>query len=173
MTSSGYQTNAPCSLRWWAKTSWATEQGTLIGISTDGAEIAISRSIPAGTSVSLEVHGFGVGVREASVLSCSDHGGSHVVAVRLTDGSWPYAAFTTLISLAGATPTTQVSPTAAVVPPCFEKLGLSFPCTTDEVEAAYYERVRQVHPDKGGDVHAFMDLRGAFLRALEFLGDGD
>lgn len=169
--SSAYQTSAACSLRWWARTSWATAQGTLVGISNDGAEVVSSGQVAAGNTVTLEIHGYDVGPRETSVVSCSMVAGGYRLVLKLLDGSWPYAAFTTLISLGGATPTTLTTPSSLVAPPCFEKLALSFPCTTEDVETAFYKQVRRVHPDRGGDVAAFMELRNAFLQAMEFLND--
>jgi hypothetical protein len=35
-------------------------------------------------------------------------------------------------------------------PRCIQALGLTMPCTTDEVLEAYRERVKVLHPDRGG-----------------------
>ncbi len=36
-------------------------------------------------------------------------------------------------------------------PRCIMALGLVMPCTTDDVLAAYRRKVKQLHPDRGGD----------------------
>jgi curved DNA-binding protein CbpA len=45
-------------------------------------------------------------------------------------------------------------------------LGLTLPCTTDDVLAAYRRKVKLLHPDRGGD-------RREFLRAGPFRAGDD
>lgn len=47
----------------------------------------------------------------------------------------------------------------------FSELGLSPDADAEEVRAAYRERVKDVHPDQGGDPEAFKRVRDAYATA--------
>jgi len=49
----------------------------------------------------------------------------------------------------------------------FERLGLPPTADTDEVKAAYRRRVKNVHPDHGGDSESFKRLQDAYATAKE------
>jgi hypothetical protein len=49
----------------------------------------------------------------------------------------------------------------------FERLGLPPTADTDEVKAAYRRRVKNVHPDHGGDSESFKQLQDAYATAKE------
>ena len=49
----------------------------------------------------------------------------------------------------------------------FERLGLPPTAGTDEVKAAYRRRVKNVHPDHGGDSESFKRLQDAYAMAKE------
>ncbi len=51
-------------------------------------------------------------------------------------------------------------------PRCIEALGLTLPCTTDEVLSAYRTKVKSVHPDLGGDCREFLRLQEYFEQAM-------
>jgi hypothetical protein len=51
-------------------------------------------------------------------------------------------------------------------PQCILALGLVMPCTADEVLAAYRRRVKQLHPDRGGDRREFLRLQAHFEQAM-------
>jgi hypothetical protein len=51
-------------------------------------------------------------------------------------------------------------------PPCLVALDLQMPCTEEEVLAAYRKRVKDLHPDRGGDLQAFLQLQRHFEQAL-------
>ena len=51
-------------------------------------------------------------------------------------------------------------------PPCLVALGLQMPCTEEEVLAAYREKVKSMHPDRGGDVDRFLRLQKHFEQAM-------
>lgn len=51
-------------------------------------------------------------------------------------------------------------------PPCLVALDLALPCTEDEVLRAYRERVKSLHPDRGGDLGQFLRLQKHFEQAL-------
>jgi hypothetical protein len=54
------------------------------------------------------------------------------------------------------------------------KLGLAPPYAKEDVRQAYFEKAKQVHPDKGGSAADFHELHEAFERAqayLEFRAD--
>ena len=51
-------------------------------------------------------------------------------------------------------------------PRCIEALGLTLPCTTDEVLSAYRTKVKDVHPDRGGDSREFLRLQQHFEQAM-------
>jgi hypothetical protein len=50
--------------------------------------------------------------------------------------------------------------------PCFERLGLSFPCSVAEVRAAYRELAKRAHPDRGGSHDGFLALQAAYEKAV-------
>lgn len=54
--------------------------------------------------------------------------------------------------------------------PCLAALGLSIPFTEEELLEAYRERVKEAHPDRGGDPQAFLLLQRHFEEARSLLG---
>jgi hypothetical protein len=54
-------------------------------------------------------------------------------------------------------------------PRCLASLGLKFPCSEEQLMANYRNKVKQLHPDRGGDRKRFMRLQSDFEEALEFL----
>lgn len=53
---------------------------------------------------------------------------------------------------------------------CLETLELSWPCTVEEVKAAYRRLVKTAHPDGGGDHARFLRLPTAYEQALRLVG---
>lgn len=51
---------------------------------------------------------------------------------------------------------------------CLTTLGLSLPCTRDEVRRAYKRLAKIAHPDAGGSHHDFIKLKQAHDSALRF-----
>jgi len=62
---------------------------------------------------------------------------------------------------------TQYDPTIAA----FRELDLSTSATLDEVKGAYRTRVKEVHPDHGGDEDEFKRVREAYTRAKQHAAD--
>jgi hypothetical protein len=56
-------------------------------------------------------------------------------------------------------------------PRCILAFGLTMPCTADEVRAAYRRKVKELHPDLGGDRREFLRLQAHFEQAMEFLAE--
>lgn len=54
-------------------------------------------------------------------------------------------------------------------PPFMLALGLSMPCTEADVLSVYRQRVKQLHPDQGGDMQKFLRLQAHFEQAIEYL----
>ncbi|MEX0610620.1 MAG: hypothetical protein WD229_00755, partial [Pirellulales bacterium] len=54
-------------------------------------------------------------------------------------------------------------------PRCILALGLTMPCTTEDVLAAYRRKVKRMHPDRGGDQREFLRLQAHFEQAMAFL----
>jgi len=54
-------------------------------------------------------------------------------------------------------------------PRCILALGLVMPCTSDDVLIAYRRKVKQLHPDRGGDRREFLRLQAHFEQAMEFV----
>lgn len=48
-------------------------------------------------------------------------------------------------------------------------LGLTMPCTEDDVLRAYRERVKELHPDRGGDRRRFLRFQAQFEAAVDFV----
>jgi hypothetical protein len=57
-------------------------------------------------------------------------------------------------------------------PPCLTALGLSLPCTREEVLGAYRERVKRMHPDAGGSQRDFANLQRHFEEAMRLTESG-
>jgi hypothetical protein len=51
-------------------------------------------------------------------------------------------------------------------PRCILALGLTMPCTADDIRAAYRRKVKRLHPDRGGDRRQFLRLQAHFEQAL-------
>jgi hypothetical protein len=56
-------------------------------------------------------------------------------------------------------------------PRCIQVLGLTMPCTSDDVLAAYRRKVKLLHPDRGGDRREFMRLQEHFEQAMALLAN--
>ena len=54
-------------------------------------------------------------------------------------------------------------------PPCLRALGLSLPCTEDDVKHAYRRLAKELHPDRGGDVRRFLLLQDHLEQAYYFV----
>ena len=54
-------------------------------------------------------------------------------------------------------------------PRCIMALGLVMPCTAEDVLAAYRRKVKQLHPDRGGDRREFLRLQAQFEEAMAFV----
>lgn len=54
----------------------------------------------------------------------------------------------------------------------FERLGLDSDADPDAVTAAYRDRVKEVHPDQGGDPETFHEVRDAYDTAKEHASKG-
>ncbi|MBX9787582.1 MAG: J domain-containing protein [Pirellulales bacterium] len=55
-------------------------------------------------------------------------------------------------------------------PSCVAALGLQMPCTAEQIKEAYREKVKQLHPDRGGDMRRFLRLQSQFEDALRVVG---
>jgi hypothetical protein len=51
-------------------------------------------------------------------------------------------------------------------PRCIQALGLRCPCTADDVLAAYRQKVKLLHPDRGGNRQDFLKLQQHFEQAM-------
>lgn len=67
----------------------------------------------------------------------------------------------------GPTRVYVVDPTAAL-----QILGLTWPCTPEEVRRAFRTRAKDAHPDRGGTHEAFIALQQAYDDALAFAEAG-
>ena len=56
-------------------------------------------------------------------------------------------------------------------PRCIQALGLKLPCTTDDVLTAYRQKVKLLHPDRGGNRQDFLKLQRHFEQAMGLLQD--
>jgi len=67
----------------------------------------------------------------------------------------------------GPDPDERTREIEATIRAAFRSLGLSRGATDAEVKRAYRERVKEVHPDHGGDEEEFRRLREAYVTARE------
>ena len=56
-------------------------------------------------------------------------------------------------------------------PRCILALGLTLPCTTDDILAAYRRKVKKLHPDRGGDRREFLRLQAHFEQAMALVAE--
>ena len=54
-------------------------------------------------------------------------------------------------------------------PRCILALGLTMPCTADDILVAYRRKVKELHPDRGGDRREFLRLQAHFEQAMAFI----
>jgi hypothetical protein len=54
-------------------------------------------------------------------------------------------------------------------PPCLVALALDLPCSEEAVLAAYRQRVKDLHPDRGGDLQQFLRLQKHFEQAMHLV----
>ncbi len=54
-------------------------------------------------------------------------------------------------------------------PRCLTALGLKLPCDEKQLMTTYRNKVKQLHPDRGGDRKRFLRLQADFEEALEFI----
>lgn len=139
----------------------------MVGFSNDNAVIVCPVPFAPGTPLKIALSGYSAPEMNVRVArNEGDSGRGYRLQLQLTDGSWPYTLFTQLTSQAMADKPGQVTP----APACLQELGLTPPCTVQDVERAFHLRVRTAHPDRGGSVEGFVRLRAAYLEALELLG---
>lgn len=166
--STEYKTSASCVLTVTERGSQRKLPARLVSITNDGAQILCKEPLPIGLDIQLSLVGMKMREVTARVLSnAGDNGDGYRYALRLIHGSWPYDVFVSLTTMAlGGAKKNGAAPS----PPCLEELGLRLPCSVEQVERAFSERVRAAHPDRGGDVETFVRLRTAYLESLDLLG---
>ncbi|HTQ40914.1 MAG TPA: J domain-containing protein [Pirellulales bacterium] len=54
-------------------------------------------------------------------------------------------------------------------PRCLAAMGLKLPCNEEQLMRTYRQKVKQLHPDCGGDRKRFMRLQANFEEALQFI----
>jgi hypothetical protein len=55
------------------------------------------------------------------------------------------------------------------VPRCVAALGLEWPCSEDQLKDAYRQKVKSLHPDRGGDPRRFQLVQAYFEEALRLV----
>jgi hypothetical protein len=55
------------------------------------------------------------------------------------------------------------------VPRCVSVFGLGWPCSEEELTKAYRQKIKGLHPDRGGDERRFLMLQRYFEEALEMV----
>lgn len=56
-------------------------------------------------------------------------------------------------------------------PRCVAVFGLQMPCSEEELMKAYRTKVKDLHPDRGGDKRRFVMLQSQLKEALKYVGD--
>ncbi|HEY4312326.1 MAG TPA: J domain-containing protein [Pirellulales bacterium] len=55
------------------------------------------------------------------------------------------------------------------IPRCVAVFGLEWPCSEDELTKSYRNKIKTLHPDRGGDERRFRMLQGYFEEALRLV----
>lgn len=58
-------------------------------------------------------------------------------------------------------------------PTCLAAFGLDLPCTETDVLKAYRAKVKQLHPDRGGDIDRFLMLQRYFEEAVQLVNGAE
>ncbi len=56
-------------------------------------------------------------------------------------------------------------------PRAIAAFGLQMPCTEEDLKRAYRQKVKELHPDHGGDQRRFMILQAQFEEALKLVAE--
>ena len=56
-------------------------------------------------------------------------------------------------------------------PRCIAVFGLQMPCSEEDLKSAYREKVKRLHPDRGGDKRRFLVLQSQFQEALSYVAE--
>jgi len=56
-------------------------------------------------------------------------------------------------------------------PRCVLVFGLTMPCTEEDILAAYRRKVKELHPDRGGDRRKFLRLQAHFEQAMKIVAE--
>jgi hypothetical protein len=56
-------------------------------------------------------------------------------------------------------------------PRCVLVFGLTLPCTEEDILAAYRRKVKELHPDRGGDRRKFLRLQAHFEQAMAVVAE--
>lgn len=165
MSTTGFRTSAICNLHGTQAGKPVHIRTQMVDISSDGAQLLCEAPLAIGSNHTLTVDGYQMPELPVQVVgNFGDVGSGYRIGVRLTGCSWPYQLYSTLSSLA------FTRATESATPPSLKALGLELGCSPDDVETAFFSRVRTAHPDRGGDIEAFVRLRSAYLDALELVG---
>jgi hypothetical protein len=146
-----YKCNVPCTIGYMDETKMVCHSARVLDISMTGMQIWCEAKRPAGTVVMVKVPDYDP--LYGQVMRCgvgTTHGFS--LGVKFVDGTLPITLFSRL-----------AFPEA---PACFKRLGLSLPCTPDDVKRAYRRLVKTAHPDYGGTDEQFKALRNDYMEAL-------
>lgn len=181
MAATGYQTSATCTLEVMKSGRLTPISCQLQSISMDGAEILCDTAFVGGMSGKVRIDGYTMDAMDFRVQNVqANKGRGYQIAIKLKEGCWPYAVFTDLANQSFSSQMTHSSsgfssrssaPTIrAPAPPCFVELGLNYPCTAEDVENSFHRLVRTAHPDRGGNIEKFIQLRAAYMEALNYLG---
>lgn len=137
----------------------------IVDVSNSGLQLQCEGALPTGQVGMLTLDGYGAEPLYIQVVRClQERPLGYVYGCVVVQGALPYELFTQLCQTAEA-------PAASTTPPCIRELGLGMPCTADQVRAAYHEKARACHPDRGGDVRQFVALKSAYEEALAMVAN--
>jgi hypothetical protein len=133
----------------------------------DGGVIQVPQFVTAGSRGRLTIEGFPKELVDVVVGEVVRHSGlDYELRFNVARGSWPYAIWVQLSMVAALDADTAV----AAAPDCYKVLGIKPGSGISDVERAFFQLVRIVHPDRGGTVAEFTRVRNAYLEALAWVG---
>lgn len=156
-----YLIDGECTIRYKDRHRLIEVPAWLADMSNSGLRVAMASPPESGTAVMVTVEG----AEEQPLFGRIVHGlaaptSGRYVGIQIVQGTLPFDLFQKLIR--DAVVETAVHRT----PKCYQRLGLPFPSTKEQIHVAFRRLSMTAHPDHGGNEKEFIALHAAYREAL-------